>query len=246
MYYNYMDYHSIILLALVDAKYRFMFVDVGANGRAGDAGVFRDSTLAHALEQNSLKIPDSMPLPGRTKNVPFFIVGDDAFPLKPYLMKPYPFRKVNSVNDDAALDERRKQRIFDYRLSRARRISENAFGILATRFRVFYTAMRLSPKHATTVTLAAIALHNFLMTKRDQAFVPTGYMDQEDRRTGAVIPGEWRNVAQQNLLDDVRITPANRYGQRAADIRDEIKEYVNNEGQVPWQENLVFGSLANK
>lgn len=247
MYYNYLDYHSIILLALVDAKYRFLYVDVGANGRAGDAGVFRDSALAHALEHNTLKIPDDKPLPGRTKNVPFFIVGDDAFPLKPYLMKPYPFRKVmNNLHDGAEEDERRKQRIFDYRLSRARRLSENAFGVLATRFQVFYTAMRLSPENATKVTLAAIALHNFLMTKRDQAFNPRGYIDSEDPQTGAITLGQWRNVPQQILLDGVRIAPANRYGQKAADIRDEIKEYVNAEGQVPWQENLVFGNVTRR
>jgi hypothetical protein len=54
------------------------------------------------------------------------IVGDDAFPLKPYLMKPYPNRNLGIT-----------QRVFNYRLSRVRRIVENVFGILTSRFSVF-------------------------------------------------------------------------------------------------------------
>jgi hypothetical protein len=33
MYFNYKGFHSIIMLALVDADYKFMYVDIGANGR---------------------------------------------------------------------------------------------------------------------------------------------------------------------------------------------------------------------
>jgi hypothetical protein len=52
------------------------------------------------------------------KNIPYMIVGDDAFPLKPYLMKPYPNRNLGIT-----------QRVFNYRLFRVRRIVENVFGI---------------------------------------------------------------------------------------------------------------------
>jgi len=183
-YYNYQGYHSIFLLALVGPHYQFLYVDVGANGRAGDAGVFRDSPLAKGLQMETLGIPSPEPLPGREKPVPFFIVADDAFPLKPYIMKPYPFRNVETQNcsiDENAEAERRKQRIFDYRLSRARRISENAFGILAARFGIFQHAMRLSPENATAVTLACLALHNFLIAQNDKVVLPeVGLVDREE------------------------------------------------------------------
>ena len=59
-------------------------------------------------------------------------------------MKPYAFRGLT-----------RENRIFNYRLSRVRRVSENAFGILANRFRVFLTLMQLSSENAEKVVLAS-------------------------------------------------------------------------------------------
>jgi hypothetical protein len=100
-----------------------MYADVGVNGRASDSAVWEVSNLKHALETNSLNIPGPRQLPNCNMSLPFVIVGDDAFPLKTYLMKPFPFRNQNP-----------EQRIFSYRSSRARRTVENAFGILANRF----------------------------------------------------------------------------------------------------------------
>ena len=68
------------------------------------------------------------------KSVPYMIVGDDAFPLKTYLMKPCPARSFDL-----------SQRVFNYRLSRVRRIVKNVFGILASRFAVFQKTRPLEP-----------------------------------------------------------------------------------------------------
>ncbi|KAJ8927682.1 hypothetical protein NQ314_019839 [Rhamnusium bicolor] len=64
-YFNYKSTHSIVLLALVDANYNFIYVDVGVNGRVSDGGVYRQSSLAKALAQNSLNIPEDKCLPQR-------------------------------------------------------------------------------------------------------------------------------------------------------------------------------------
>ncbi|KAK3779322.1 hypothetical protein RRG08_031613 [Elysia crispata] len=89
-YDNYKHFHSIILLALEDANLKLLYVDVGANGRSGDAGVFRDSPLFRGLERKSLNNSRDKPLLGMDQPFPLMIVGDDAFPLKSFLMKPYP------------------------------------------------------------------------------------------------------------------------------------------------------------
>ena len=128
-------------MALVDANYKFIYVDVGAAGRAGDAGVFADSTLKQALTSNSLDLPSSSTISGISSKIEYHIVGDDAFPLTMRIMKPYPHRNLV-----------KEKRIYNYRLSRACRVVENAFGILAHRWRVFLTKINLSPDKVTNVS----------------------------------------------------------------------------------------------
>lgn len=124
LYYNYKKSYSIILFAMVDAEYCFTYIDVGANGRASDSAIFRDSTLNIAMESNSLGIPKHG-----------VIIGDDAFPLRANLMKPYSKTGLSKV-----------EKIFNSRLSRARRVVENVFGIFVWRFRVFSRPIELKPE----------------------------------------------------------------------------------------------------
>ena len=120
-FFNYKGTFSIVLLALVDANYKFIYVDVGCNGRISNGGVFRNSSLSSAIDENILGLPP--PRRVGSLQLPYVIVADDAFPLKQNLIKPYSFRNLSTEN-----------RIANYRISRARRVSENAFGIMANRF----------------------------------------------------------------------------------------------------------------
>ncbi|XP_039866215.1 protein ANTAGONIST OF LIKE HETEROCHROMATIN PROTEIN 1-like [Simochromis diagramma] len=137
MYFNYKSRFSIILMAVVDANYKFVYASTGTQGT--------DAMMPHML------------------------FGDDAYRLQPDLMKPYPFRNLNT-----------EQRIYNYRLSRARRVVENAFGILANRFRVFRTTICLDPDKVVTIIFACLCLHNYLRDNRSDAYVPPGYVDSED------------------------------------------------------------------
>ena len=111
-----------MLLAIADADYKFLYVDVGARGAGSDGGVFNHTPIRRLLEEGTLGLPEPEALPGSDVIVPYFLVGDDAFPLRNWLTKPYPHRGLA-----------RDKRIFNYRLSRARRVVENAFGILSSR-----------------------------------------------------------------------------------------------------------------
>ena len=82
LYYNYKRFYSIITLALVDANCKLLYVHVGAYGADSDAGIFRECGLHHALEQDKPGLLPSEPLPGSDTEVPYFLVGDDAFESK--------------------------------------------------------------------------------------------------------------------------------------------------------------------
>uniref|UniRef100_A0A1X7VAV4 DDE Tnp4 domain-containing protein n=1 Tax=Amphimedon queenslandica TaxID=400682 RepID=A0A1X7VAV4_AMPQE len=154
-YYNYKGTHSIVLLAVCDARY-------------SDGGIFSNCSFGQALEANSLFLPDPSPLPNDTSRhpLPYVIVGDEAFPLKSYLLRPFPGRYLPE-----------DQAIFNYRLSRARRIIENTFGILAARWRIFRNPINAHPNRAEVFTKVAIALHNFLQTSESSTYCPTGFVD---------------------------------------------------------------------
>ena len=81
VYFNYKGFHSIVLLAVVDGNYKFLYVDVGTNGSCSDAGIFLDTPLRQAIEQGTAGIPDGQPLPNDDQIIPYSFVGDDAFPL---------------------------------------------------------------------------------------------------------------------------------------------------------------------
>ena len=139
----------------VDARYRFSYISVGAQGRASDAGVFAESDFKQALDSGLLNLPAAALLPGSDMQIPYMFVGDDAYPLRLDLMKPYPFRNMEH-----------QQRVFNYRLSRARRVVENGFGIWANRWRVFLTNIMLNPDKVQKMVFATVCLHNYLRQVR--------------------------------------------------------------------------------
>jgi len=157
-YFNYKGVNSIVLLALVDAHYRFITIDVGSYGRNSDGNVFAKSALGKALENDTLDVPPDTPIEDNGDPMPYVIVADEAFPLKPYLMRPY---------SRVTLGGNEGNKIFNYRLSRARRVVENAFGILSNRWRVFRTNIQVQPKSVDNIVLAACCLHNMLCQSHD-------------------------------------------------------------------------------
>ena len=100
LYYNYKGLFSVIMLTIIDADYKFLWVDVGANGTTSDCSVFNHSRLKTALENGDMGFPEPDPLP----DMPYFLIGDDTFPLRTWLMKPsliitWSVRIVSSITD---------------------------------------------------------------------------------------------------------------------------------------------------
>ena len=99
-FYNYKGFYSVILFAMVDADYKFTYIDVSGNGSSSDAQIYNKSDLHRGLDQNRIHaFPQPDPLPNDNQDVPYFIIGDDAFSLRTYLMKPYSTRNLTSIKN---------------------------------------------------------------------------------------------------------------------------------------------------
>jgi len=232
-YYNYKGFHSVVLLAMCDAKYCFTFLDIGGFGSTNDASILSGALFGKMFENNPTDLNIPRPSLHGNKTLPYVVVGDDIFPLKPWLMKPYPGRNLIE-----------NQRVFNYRLSRARRTIENAFGILAAKWRVFRRCIRANVDLVTLIVQATVSLHNYLRLTENSHYIPAGFVDCEDNE-GNLIPGDWRrevNDDNTGLTQLDRIT-GNRYTFEAGRSRDDFMAYFNSPaGEVPWQLQHVRNS----
>lgn len=229
-FYNYKSFFSVVLFIVANANYEVMYLNVGSQGRISDGGVFDSTRFKKMLYENTLNLPELEPLPGRTKAVPFVFLGDDAFPLSPNLLKPYPGTQEKASS----------KRIFNYRLSRARRISENVFGIMSARFRVLRKPMLLEPERVELVVAACVYLHNFLRSSLHsrKSYSPPGTFDSEDKDTGETISGSWRKEINNNMFASLQ-KQARNSTLEAKQVRDEFAQYfMSPEGMVPWQNNF--------
>ncbi len=113
LFFNYKGTHSVVLLAVVDAQYCFRVVDVSTYQRTSDGGVLANSTFGQALRDGTISLPQDALLPGaeHLRPQPHVFVADEAFPLHRDLMRPFPGHNLSG-----------RQRVFNYRLSRARLI----------------------------------------------------------------------------------------------------------------------------
>lgn len=136
----------MVLLALVDHRYRFRYTNIGSPGRCHDAYIYGRSSLCRLVESEHFQIPTAL-IEG--VSVPPIILCDQAFALTPNLQKPYPSALPDTP--EGALN---------YNLSKTRRIVENAFGRLKARFRFTMKRMECDLSTATLAIRACCVLHN--------------------------------------------------------------------------------------
>jgi DDE superfamily endonuclease len=218
-HYNYKNFFSNVLLAVVDADYKFVIVDIGAQGSMSDGGILANSSFGKELYEGKLPFPPSKLLPGSTTLTPSVIVGDSGFQLKRNLMRPYPATTTN-VNE----------KVFNYRLSRARRVSENAFGIMARRFRIFQTSIDASAL-ADDIIKACVVLHNYIMTK-----------DNTDTLAADGNGNEILRIPEQNegLVTIPQVHNIEVADEEGVEIRERFTKYfVSHDGGLPWQTRHV-------
>ena len=222
-------------MAMCDAKYVFTYLEVGSQGREGNSGVFSRSGLAQGLRTNAINIPDVTPVPGTHVSLPYVIVGDEAFPLRNNLMWPYPGRTRCILPY--------KEQVYNYRLSRARRIIENTFGILAARWRLFLRPVNATIENVEVYIKAAVALHNYLWIVDEPAYVTPGLVDQEVG-DGTFRLGRWRDdVERAQGLSSAPRFGSNMASENARSIQLKFADFfISPAGAIPWQGNFTYAN----
>ena len=174
-------------MAVVNAEYKFVYVNCRQPGRIADGGVIRKTTFYKKLLQGELNIPP----PSETdEGLGFIFIGDEAFALDENMVKVYAQKTLTY-----------ERRIFNYRVCRARNVVENAFGLIASKFRVLLTAIHLEPLKVNTIVMAICTLHNFLKRNSSRYANPASF-DREDPETHEIQQnGGWREEI--NNLDAV-------------------------------------------
>lgn len=148
-YYNRKGSYSIILLGVVDDRFKFWDINVGWPGRVPDARVFANSSLYQRDQSGTLFPTFTERMEG--VDIPLVLLGDSAYPLLPWLMKPFPERAGSSP----------LQHNLNYRPSRARMVVERAFGHLEGRWRCLLKRCDNHIAFLSTIVSACYVLHNF-------------------------------------------------------------------------------------
>lgn len=157
MFYNYKQYFSIVLMAVADANSKFLMIDVGSFGKDSDGSVLCNTSFYKRLENGTLKLPSPCNLPNSNQKVPYVFIGDEAFPLRNNIMRPFPRKQ---------LDDHKSY--YNYRLSRARMTVECAFGIASSKFRILLKAIETKVENADHIVKAICILHNVIIDKEKE------------------------------------------------------------------------------
>ena len=206
-YHNFKNFYSVILLALVDANYRFIWASLGAPGNTHDSTLFQSSNLWSKIVSGDVLPPALVNI--EDTSFPPLILGDGAFPMRTWITKPY---------GDAVLSERK--RYYNYRLSRARMVSEGAFGKLKGRWRILSKKCESHKETVKKMGLACVVLHNICIEQGD--IIPRNIDLSVDPVTNKRRP-------QTELRDVLQMTNINRRYLRDSPInsrlvRDKIAE----------------------
>lgn len=155
-----------------------------------------------------MEFPDDNYLPNSSIYFPYFLVGDEAFPLRRNLLRPYGGRHLSPDKE-----------IFNRKLTSARRTIENTFGIMVSKFRIYHTPIVAHPEVAKSIVKSTIVLHNFIRKTRTASFEDELLMSVNDSGSTTNSLGN---------LNDISSLGSNRSTNDAISCRNILKDYLNN------------------
>lgn len=234
-FHNYKGFKSVVLLAVVDANYEVMYADVGCEGTVADGGVLKNSSLWQDIVSGAQVLPEDIVLRGTQQTMKCHLIGDDAFAMSPVMLKPYAHRHLTD-----------REAVYNYRCSRARRVVENCFGIMAARFRVLRSEIQFSPVKTNIIVSAICVLHNIMRRRNGVSYMAPESVDQEANNY-IVSPGSWRlhDNGGEPLLA-LQPSQARNSSNEAKRMREDLADYfLTPYGKVAWQMDHIHNTYEN-
>ncbi|XP_068748036.1 uncharacterized protein [Montipora capricornis] len=154
-YFSRYQQHDFIIQAIVDGKKIFMDFACGYPGSMHDARVLRRNTIFQRAENGNILTQPTVNVTGH--DIGPYLLGDSAYPLSPWLMKPYP---------EGTRDPR--EIAFNKELSSARVKVECAFGVLKSRWRILLKRFDSGIPFAVRNAVACAVLHNISIRSGDE------------------------------------------------------------------------------
>lgn len=143
-------YYSMVLWLCVIPVTGLFFTDIGSYGKVSDSSIYKNSVLLKKMQENTFKISDDRPVSVNGKSLPFVFIGDEAFLLPTHILR-HRGKNLSQV-----------KKTLNYRMSRARRYTECAFGILTNKWRIFHKPRDANVMNAETIIRVCCTLHNFV------------------------------------------------------------------------------------
>lgn len=176
---------------------------------------FGNSLIENYIESALLKLPNPKPVEIDGPALPYVLLADEAFPLTNFIMRPYP--------RSGRLDLPKK--VFNYRLSRARRVVESAFGILAERWRIYRRPIISSVANAKKIVQATVVLHNFIINSEEQLQSQRRYIHITNEGDYSTISGGLRSLP----------ICRGRTSQSGNEVRNAYTAFFYGNGALPYQ-----------
>lgn len=206
VYFDRKKNYSLNVQAVVNFRGIFMDVDIGWPGSVHDARVFQLSRFYEKMSKTVTELKTSY------SSGCWFILGDAAYPLSTWLMKPYPIQA--SICHSA-------KRSFNITHAKARVVVEHAFGRLKQRWRRLYSMDCKKVATAAMWVHACVILHNFCELKGD-------FLEPEQiERVNVILDRERKEEDEQEDAEGLLVEiepPTERYTPTANDTRNALAE----------------------